>query len=259
MLLFRCLLVFALFCPIIISAFSDDTSSNEVESVENGFEDGSEEEPLPSASYSSRGVPKRRKKAKSKSMASKSSPLKSKSKSSSISNANTNLFNSKATFSETSKSAQSIVESAVNNKGKQTQQQEKLSAEKDSKNYYPQNNIININNDYQPYIEEESIPELPPYNDNNNYQHQQEESPPPSIFESSPYPDHENGGKLLQLQIITRRGDRTPFWLTKNDHYKETDFVEGINQQYSTGKRRIVELGRLLRKRYSDFFGKKIV
>ncbi len=259
MLLFRCLLVFALLCPLIISAFSDE-SSNEVESVESGFEDGSEEEPLPSASYSSRGAPKRRKKAKSKSMASKSSPLKSKSKSSS-SNANTNLLNSKTTFSETSKSAQSIVKSAVNNKGKQTQQ-EKLSAENESKNYYPQNGNINIiNNDYQPYIEEENVPELPPYtnNDNTNNYQQQESSLPPSIFESSPYPDNENGGKLLQLQIITRRGDRTPFWLTKNDHYKETDFVEGINQQYGTGKRRIVELGRLLRKRYADFFGKKIV
>ena len=61
---------------------------------------------------------------------------------------------------------------------------------------------------------------------------------------------------LIQANVISRLGDRTPFWLPRNDYYKEKDFPEGLNQLINVGKERLVNYGRVLRERYQNLISK---
>lgn len=59
--------------------------------------------------------------------------------------------------------------------------------------------------------------------------------------------------RLLLVQVLFRHGDRTPAVLYKNDHYDESQFVEGLGQLTANGKARIYRYGKLLRQRYKNY------
>ena len=58
---------------------------------------------------------------------------------------------------------------------------------------------------------------------------------------------------LKKLAIISRHGDRAPIRSYPNDPYQESCWPDGWKQLTMKGKRRMLNLGKFLRRRYSDF------
>lgn len=69
----------------------------------------------------------------------------------------------------------------------------------------------------------------------------------------------DDGFKLKKLAVVFRHGDRTPytsFPTDPNPVFDETNWPDGLLQLTFNGKRRMYDLGKYLRTRYSDFLSK---